>query len=129
MIFEGKSATRGQIERVLHALDPRQPDVPLDYVASRKQIYVPDYVEMLKNGPHSATTQQCLRQAREHLLRGRDVVVYDFDGPRAPDGAPLCEKVTLQLLREKIDDPTFPFGHGYVVAAEILRCPPAAYAA
>jgi hypothetical protein len=63
---------------------------------------------MLKNGPHAATSQRCLQRVREHLRRGGDIVIYDFDGPRAPDGTPLCEMVSAQLLEDKINDPTFP---------------------
>ena len=57
----------------------------------------------------------------------RDVVVYDFDGPRADDGAPECRELTLDLLREKINDMRFPFGHGYVVAALLAGVPPSEY--
>ena len=55
------------------------------------------------------------------------MVIYDFDGPRAPDGTPLCLPVTVELLKQKINDTTFPFGHGYVVAATALGIPPTEY--
>jgi hypothetical protein len=53
--------------------------------------------------------------------------VSDFDGPRDADGQPLIEEVTVDLLRDKIEDVAHPFGHGYVVAAKLLGIPAAAY--
>ena len=50
---------------------------------------------------------------------GENLIVYDFDGPRTKDGTVTCLEVTPELLKEKIEDTRFPFGHGYVVAASI----------
>jgi hypothetical protein len=52
------------------------------------------------------------------------MVIYDFDGPRDADGNPECLEVTAELLREKINDISFPFGHGYVVASLIANIDP-----
>jgi hypothetical protein len=56
-------------------------------------------------------------QWKEKVKKGKDVVVFDFDGPREKDGSVTCVEVTLELLKEKINDTHFPFGHGYVVAS------------
>ncbi len=80
-----------------------------DYISSRKEVYVPEYNELVKNS--------------DVLVKWRDraktetIVVYDFDGPRLPDGTPTCLPLTRELLIEKINDTKYPFGHGYVVAA------------
>lgn len=63
----------------------------------------------------------------ELVMRGNNVVVYDFDEPRLPDGTPICLEVTLDLLREKINDIRFPFGHGYIVTGMISGIHPSAY--
>ena len=60
-------------------------------------------------------------------LQHEHVVITDYDGPRDAHGEPACEEVTLELLREKLHDETRPFGHGYVVAAELLEIPSAAF--
>ena len=60
---------------------------------------------------HDVLAKWCERAKTE------TVVVYDFDGPRLPDGTPTCLPLTRELLVEKINDTTYPFGHGYVVAA------------
>ena len=85
----------------------------LSYVESRKKVYVPEYYEMVKN-------RGAITQAREILKSGQDICVVDFDGPRSDDGSPLCHEVTLEYLKEKIEDEKFPFGHGYIVASLIL---------
>lgn len=109
-------AARGA--RPTHAVDPRRPNDELDYVASRKQIYVPDYLALLEG---SDLAQLALKGLRSKLRRGEDVVIYDFDGPReALSKYPICKRVTVDLLCEKIHDVATPFGHGYVVAAALL---------
>lgn len=111
-----------------------------DYISARKNIYVPHYYEMVKDR-HSFTewrrwvleSYPCatgIVSGAEHLSEPSQeecVVVYDFDGPRKSDGSPTCELLTLELLREKINDTRFPFGHGYVVAAGIAGIVPAEY--
>ena len=92
-------------KRVTHA---EFDGVRYNYIESRKNIYVPQY-EALVN---------------EHILNlfgngEKEYVIYDFDGPRDDDGCVMCKKVTVDLLRHKIEDTRFPFGHGYVVAALI----------
>lgn len=109
-------------KRVLYARDPRFPGEQIGYVDSRKLIYVPDYIAKTS----SASGILAMRKAQAHMAE-RDVVVYDFDGPRADDGAPECRELTLDLLREKINDTRFPFGHGYVVAALLAGVPPSEY--
>jgi len=41
---------------------------------------------------------------------GKNVVVYDFDGPRN-DGSVTCLEVSLEMLQEKINDTRHPFGN------------------
>jgi len=97
---------------ILYALHKRYPGEQLDYVTSRKRVYVPDYANRIANN----TTLQSIRQKHE---QGATIVVYDFDGPRDTDGNPICLPLTIDLLREKINYTDHPFGHGYVVAALI----------
>ncbi len=102
---------------VSHAVFPHI-DEKLNYIDSRKRVYVPEYHALtLEKG--SALIKKYVRAIEE----GKCVAIYDFDGPRGADKTPLCEEVTLELLKEKINDATFPFGHGYVVAAILLGIP------
>ena len=60
-----------------------------------------------------------VERLREELLQGKNIVLYDFDGPRE-DETPVCKELSLDLLIQKINDPRFPFGHGYVVGMMLL---------
>ena len=40
---------------------------------------------------------------------------------------PYPQDIKFELLKEKINDETHPFGHGYVVAAEVLGVAPELY--
>lgn len=90
------------------------------YIESRKEVYVPEYYDLIQG-------REGLLKCLEMVQKGQDVVVYDFDGPRDTDGEPVCLEVDLKLLRSKIEDPTFPFGHGYVVAGCLLGLKPSDY--
>lgn len=83
-----------------------------DYISSRKNIYVKEYRRLIQG-------KESLRKWKDIATTGNIVVVYDFDGPRNKDGSPTCLRVTEEMLREKINDPRHPFGHGFIVAAEI----------
>lgn len=100
----------GKSKRVLYARFPGV-DGDLDYVESRKQVYVPEYFAYMMSRSDRA------KELRERVLKGENMVVFDFDGPRDEDGEPMCVELTPQLLLEKLHDTRHPFGHGYIVAA------------
>lgn len=96
-------------KKVLYAKFEHDPE-KMDYVTSRKKIYVPLYFELMKD-------KEMAQHWKKEVESGKDIVVYDFDGPRLPDGSVSIEEVTPEFIQEKINDPSFPFGHGYIVAA------------
>ena len=114
--------------RVLHSKHKRFPDQQLGYVESRKKVYVPDYFNMIKDHPH-------FLQLRDRVMNGdlsdSDMVVYDFDGPKREEGflknIPDIQEVSIDMLKDKINDEKYPFGHGYVVAAALANILPAEY--
>ena len=88
-----------------------------NYVDSRKHIYVPFYQQYILSRKIS---QDSLQFYKDQLDAGHDVTVYDFDGPRLPDGPDkgiTCLELSNDLIQQKINDTLHPFGHGYVVAA------------
>ena len=110
--------------RVLHAADEqRVPGATFKYVESRKFFYVKDYRHKIQKCLQAKRMMECMRKTLQH----EHVVITDYDGPRDADGEPACEEVTIDLLRAKLHDETHPFGHGYVVAAELLEIPSAAF--
>jgi len=96
-------------KKVLYAHFEHDP-AQYDYVTSRKKIYVPLYFDMMKD-------KEMAQFWKKEVELGKDIVVYDFDGPRLEGGKVTCEEVTPEFIREKINDPSFPFGHGYIVSA------------
>jgi hypothetical protein len=97
--------------RVLHASFDGFP--PLDYVSSRKKVYIPEYINLIKD-------REMLHVWKKYVNDGNDIAIYDFDGPRGPDGSVMCLEVTLELLQEKLNNASQSFGHGYIVASLIL---------
>ena len=41
---------------------------------------------------------------KKEVEQGKNIVIYDFDGPRKEDGSITCMEVTEDLLREKINE-------------------------
>jgi hypothetical protein len=106
-------------KKVLHAEFDGN-DQKMDYITSRKEVYVPEYFGLIKK-------KDRLKYWKNMLKNGHNLIIYDFDGPRNLDGTVTCLELTKELLIEKINDTRFPFGHGYVVAATIANIKPELY--
>lgn len=96
-------------KNVLYAIFDGNDD-KMDYVTSRKNVYVPEYYNLIKD-------KELIEYWKKSLNEGNNLVIYDFDGPRTKEGGILCLELTKELLTEKINDIQFPFGHGYIVAS------------
>ncbi len=92
----------------------------MDYLTSRKRVYVPEYHALIAN-------RESTKYLQSLLDRGQSITVYDFDGPRKDNGEVDCQELTMSLLQSKINDVRFPFGHGYVVAATVANILPEEY--
>ena len=111
---------RGKGRRVLGATWKEYGDKVFEYVPSRQQVYIPEYWELVRN-------KRKLSAFRKMVQEGVHVGVVDFDGPRGTNGEPLIEEVSLDLIADKVQDLTFPFGHCYVVAAGLKGWTPSMY--
>ena len=107
-------------KKVLHARFECAPDEQMDYVTSRKKVYVPRYIDLIRD-------REMTLHWKQQVESGKDIVIYDFDGPRTADGGVTCVEVNIELLCEKINDEQFPFGHGYIVASLIKGISPEEY--
>ena len=106
-------------KKVLYAQFEHDPE-KMDYVTSRKKIYVPLYFELMKD-------KEMAQHWKKEIESGKDVVIYDFDGPRLEGGKVTCLEVTKEIIQEKINDPSYPFGHGYIVAGWLKGITPDQY--
>lgn len=109
----------GKDKKVLYAKFPHIND-NLGYIDSRKQVYVPEYYNLIKDN-------LVLIDLKNRLASGESFTVYDFDGIRDNNGNPTSAEVNLELLQDKILDTRTPFGHGYVVATAIMDINPELY--
>ncbi len=84
----------------------------LDYLKSRKEIYIPQYVKLIKN-------ENAFIVLKEKVKNGENIMIMDLDGPSLdiyPEGALVTEEF-IKCMLNNIDRP---FGHGYIIAAELL---------
>jgi len=84
----------------------------IDYITARKDVYVKEYYELIKN-------REMTLHWKKAIEEGKNITIYDFDGPRTEEGGVMCIEVNEELLRERMSDIKYPFGHGYVVACAI----------
>jgi hypothetical protein len=104
---------KGKGKKILYArFEGHEDKGNMDYVTARKEVYVKEYHALMKD-------REMTLHWKKMLSEGHSIVVYDFDGPRTEDGGVTCLEVTEDLLREKIADVKYPFGHGYIVACTI----------
>lgn len=86
----------------------------LDYITSRKFIYAPIYAWLVLRTP-------AFTELRDQVSHGKRIQILDFDI------LPGSHVVTVEFLLERINDPTTPFGHGYVLAGLLAGIEPSEY--
>ena len=109
---------KGKFKRVVDAM--YEDNIPRDYIDARKNIYIPQYYELM-------IESESFLKLMKMVEKGKDIAIYDLDGPRGEDGSIQCLEVSLELLREKVNMTEFPFGHGYIIAAALCGFHPSDY--
>lgn len=104
-------------------IDPR----PLDYISSRKAIYIPHYSQAVVKRPQFAELQQ-------RVQSGQNLLIIEVDGPHQ-ESLPYyqqkyqvpgdfivndCLRATPANLDIVLNDPKHPYGHGYVLASLLM---------
>ncbi len=99
----------------------------LDYIDSRKQIYVPNYIQAVQNKPQ-------FLQLKDMLKLDKNLLITEVDGPHEEsldyykkkynvkdnfieDNTILATKKNLEIM---LNDSKHPFGHGYCLALALL---------
>jgi hypothetical protein len=104
---------KGKGKRVLCARFEGYEDIgDMDYVTSRKEVYIKEFYNLIKDRERTLYWKNLVD-------KGLDITIYDFDGPRNEDGSVSCLELNEYLLKDKINDIKFPFGHGYVVGCAL----------
>ena len=91
----------------------------LDYITARKKIYCHIYGEAAKIHPR-------FLELREKLKHGKNLLILDVDGPKYTNKSPFnrVENESIEVnemnIKELLNDPSQPFGHGYVLAVYLL---------
>lgn len=85
-----------------------------NYIESRKYIYVPVYAWLVSQTP-------VYLELMKQVEAGNQFQILDFDI------LPGSHQVTLEFLKERINDPSTPFGHGYVLAGLLAGILPEEY--
>lgn len=111
---------KGKFKRVFDAM--YEDGIPRDYIDARKNIYIPQYYDLMIGSEAFMNLKNSIEKGYHN-----SIAIYDLDGPRKEDGSVDCVEVTLDFLREKVNSPTFPFGHGYIVAAALCGFHPSDY--
>jgi hypothetical protein len=88
----------------------------LDYIKSRKRVYVPVYASMVRD-------TEFFNLLKKQVDNGHNILILDYDGPRNVDYL----EVKIDMLKEKINDKSAPFGHGYVIAGLLASIEPYHY--
>ncbi len=110
-IYGKRRFPQGKGKRILGAKYFDRIDT-LDYIEARKKVYLPEYWNLVKD-------TNSIKILISLIEKGESIVLYGFDGPRDRDGNPLCIEASLDFLKNKLNDETHPFGHGYIISAII----------
>lgn len=103
------------------------PSERLDYIESRKKLYVPIYINLVKK-------EDKFRQLVEKLRNGKNLLILEVDGPHGESLDYYKERygvdddfitgntmlATMENLDIMLNDGKYPFGHGYCLAAALL---------
>ena len=109
--------------KCLYALADSDMTKQLDYVTSRKEIYLPVYSGLVRSKPQYKNLLRDLRM-------GQDIIILEVDGPHQEsldyyrkkhgtgptfieDGSMLCDPDSLRIM---LNDTKHNFGHGYCLA-------------
>ncbi len=102
-------------------------DEKLDYIQSRKKIYLKIYSKAVKK-------QEQFKELKERLIKGENLLIIEVDGPRQEsieyykDKYNVSDnfivdntiKINKKNMKIMLNDIKHPFGHGYCLAMNLL---------
>lgn len=114
--------------KCLFALKNEEDGELLDYIEARKEIYLPLYIELVKDKPQ-------FRKLQKYLEDGINLLIIEVDGPHEESldyyknkykvANNFIENNTILVNEENmkimLNDDKHPFGHGYCLGIAILN--------
>jgi hypothetical protein len=101
----------------------------LDYIESRKRIYLPIYLEAVKRAPK-------FQELKKRYQNGENLLIIEIDGPHQEDIEYYKEKypniaweekmigntieIDREILEVMLNDPKNPYGHSYCLAWALM---------
>jgi len=119
---------KDHMSKCIYAIPEDNLSQKLDYVDSRRKIYIPVYCQLAKK------EQTCFPELQERLKNGENLLIIEVDGPRAQSleyykdkyfvSDNFIENDTMLATKENLTimafDTKHPFGHGYCLAMALL---------
>ena len=87
----------------------------MDYITARKKAYVPVYAQLVSK-------TKAFKNLKKLVDKGQDVLILDLDGPK--EGV---MDITVNNLKQAINDKNTIFGHGFVLAGLLAGIEPSDY--
>ncbi len=114
--------------KYLYALSDDNLEKELDYINSRKKIYLPLYKKCIQDLPQFLELQHRVQQ-------GENLLIIEVDGPHEESMSYYKDKygvgnhfivkntvlVTSENMEILLNDETHPFGHGYCLGLALLE--------
>lgn len=99
----------------------------IDYITSRKKVYVNEYTRLVRQ-------QQKFKELQDRLKKGENLLIIEVDGPHGESIQYYKNKynvlddfiinntilVNENNIKIMLNDPKYPFGHGYCLAMALL---------
>lgn len=98
----------------------------LDYLQSRKEIYVREYCRLIGDTPEFKLLQDMHRAGQNLCIAEMDVPKASKNGAyrkytdKSESGGIISVPLTVDILEELLNDPSAPFGHGLCIAMMLL---------
>lgn len=116
--YPNRFERKGEVEFTL-VIDKENIETRLDYITARKEIYMKEYIRLVKQLPQYNILLEKLKNNKNVMLCEIDVPSKNKQGNYFAEND-FCE-LTLEKLNLLLEDTTYPFGHGLCLAYSLLQ--------
>ncbi len=103
-------------------IDANGSQTRMDYLTFRKEVYVREYIRLVKKTREYNELLDMLKQGKKLMICEIDVPAKNKRGKYNINNAlNISEPLTLEYLEELLNDPSEAFGHGLALVMSLLR--------